>query len=222
MGKTLKIYVAFFFPSLCMIILPEWISSGVSAVNNIITFIGFILLIFSSIVTGLVLYKDLTSARVLQKAEARDPIWDDGQMKIETRRAFYQVQYALMKKDPDSLKDSLTSEFLSSLKKDLLDGKIQYGPTDIASIDISETHIICCQDFLDNNKDKFVSYIKGTLSDSSANKNIDQNSGNEELPDWDFEEMYHFVRKDNSWLLDGITGKTKIFNLLLTNNRFEK
>jgi hypothetical protein len=211
-----KNFLVYIVVSLGMIILPDKISSAAGNAQAIIIIAGYILLTFSSIITGLILYKEYRSRRILRKAAATDALWNEETLKVHARSVIYKVGYAIDNGDVTNLKDLLTPEFLVSFQKQIDHYKARQRANSINSIDITETTIICCRDYLNNDKDRFVAYAQGTLTESVTDQNP-----SEELPKKEFSEMYYFDRSGNDWLLDKIVGNNRLVNLLLLTNLHE-
>jgi len=178
--------------------------------SNLVQVLGILLAIFSGGVYLTILLKEKRSETILTEAGEIDPIWDEDSLKNQTRAAFYKVQGALRHHEIEPLRDYATPEFISWFQQVLSDKReSNIAATDI---DITETRIICCADFLNNDKDRFVGYIRGNLVE-------DQN--NEDSLKKEFSEMYHFVRARSGWLLNKIDG-TNFWNLLSFSSKYQK
>ena len=174
----------------------------------VIQSIGIIITSLSGTLFVFILYKEKKVKEVLVKAGIRDAIWDLEHLKYHTRFVFYKIQNSWENDNITSLQDYATPEFILWFK-DVLKSK---GNKNYNEVNISDTRIICCEDFLNNDKDKFVGYIMGYLiadgdTDSSYKKQ--------------FSEEYHFVRFQNDWLLSKI-GSGNIFNIAFSTNKFEQ
>ncbi|HEX2683828.1 MAG TPA: hypothetical protein VHL77_07840, partial [Ferruginibacter sp.] len=99
--------------------------------------------------------KEKRSKQILEIA-AKDPIWNLESLKYHTRFIFYKVQYSLKSRNSDELSKFATPEFILDFNKIIEDKDNCFG----LDIDITETRIICCRDYLNNNKDKFAGYIQ--------------------------------------------------------------
>lgn len=192
--------------------------------------------IFSGIFLLLIYNKEKKAKDTLIKAVNKDAIWDVDSLTYHTRMIFYKVQSAWNNNDPGQLHDYFTPEFLEWFTEQL-DAKTKEEQQDQSiTFDITETNIICCQDFLNNSKDNFAAYIKGNLIKAGDAEDIandgsftDNNggtwtisTGNTEKPDNEFSEIYHFNRFQNDWLLNKIDFKISIWSLLSTSNKFEQ
>ncbi len=171
--------------------------------SYIVSIGGYVLIIVSILLACIVFYKEYRAKKILSSAVRKDPIWDLNELKIGARSVFYRVHNALVNQDPLSMKDYSTEGFYKLFSKKIatLKGK-ESSPADNANIE--ETRIVCCQDYLNNEKDKYVAYIKGNFTDDSTILN--------------FSEMYHFVRVGNDWLLNDIDHTSGYLKILFTRN----
>jgi hypothetical protein len=170
-----------------------------------------IFIIFPGSIYLVVLLKEKRAENILVKADCNDPIWDEDSLKNQTRATFYKVQGCLRNDDITPIMGYATEEFISWFKK-VLENK---NENKIASayIDITETRIICCEDFLHNDKDRFVGYIKGNLL-------RDEDGDENDSPKKEFSEVYYFVRFKNDWFLNKIDSST-LWNLLSFNSKYQ-
>jgi predicted lipid-binding transport protein (Tim44 family) len=173
--------------------------------SGVIQGIGILLAACSGAGFLFVSYKEKRSLATLEVAGNKDPIWDEDSLKYQTRYAFYRVQHAWETRDMSGLQGYATPEFISWFK-DVLQKKPAEA---MSNIDITETHVVCCQNYTDNDKDKFDGYIKGNLIEPADE---------DQTPTKDFTEIYHFVRSGNDWLLNKINSGN-ILNLLLLENK---
>ena len=142
-------------------------------ISNLLIFLGITASIFSGVIAIIIIYKSKNADRLLQKAAARDAIWNEENLKVQTRAVFYKVLIAWNNEDASLVKEYVTDDYLQFFKKRLAT-KTEANVTDILnSIDISETRIICCQDFLNNEKDKFVGYLTWNFSNDNNEEDDD-------------------------------------------------
>jgi hypothetical protein len=178
--------------------------------SSLIQVLGILLTTFSAAVYLIILLKEKRSKEILAKADINDPIWDENSLKYQTRATFYKVQSAFKNHEIAPLLDQATPGFISWFRQILNDkDEDKIAPT---YIDITETRIICCKDFLNNEEDKFVGYIGG---------NIIPVRDDADSPRKEFSEMYHFVRSQNGWLLNKIDG-SNLWNLISFSSRYEQ
>ena len=156
-----------------------------------------------------ILYKEKRTEKILaSENNNNNSEWNFEALKYNTRFIFYKVQAALNSNDISVLQNYATPQFLSWFKEVLVNNKNK----SIASIEVEETHVICCRDFLNNNKDQYVGYIKGGLIITGDDDQQYEQS---------FSEVYHFIRAGNDWLLNKISS-AGIWNIAFLNNNFEE
>jgi hypothetical protein len=185
--------------------------------------------IVSAILLLLIADKEKKAKLVLTEAVNKDAIWDIDTLTYNTRLVFYKVQSAWNNSDITQVKDFATPEFLDWLKEQLKN-KMADDEQDI-NFDITDTNIICCQDYLNNNKDRYEGYIQGNIVDTNSytpdDTDVQDGSakisfGNEDTGPKKFSEVYHFIRSENDWLLNKIDFKISIWGLLAERNKFEQ
>lgn len=148
-------------------------------------------------------YKERKSIKILRDAAAKDSLWDLDQMKMLARATLYKIDAAWRDKDPSVMENYLELGFYLKLKDKIENDSFKDGKySGLESID--ETRIICCQDYLNNEEDKFVAYTKGMASNGDKS--------------WEFTTTLHFLRQGNNWLLYKIHYGMAIWDLLLTRN----
>lgn len=205
--KTLKFIIVF---SISLLLVPTILeivfkttqqrdnaSSEIYAAFFIIQSIAAIIGSLSGIIYFIVISKEKKALKTLAEGGETDSIWNIDELKYQTRFIFYKVQDALESKSISPLKDYATPGFLEWFKKLIDNEHAMHIP-----VNITETHIISCKDSSDNSKDKFVGYIKGRLETEDYNESAKE-----------FSEIYHFIRIDNNWFLEKITG-SNILNIV--------
>jgi len=124
-------------------------------------------------------------------------------MKIQARSTLYRMDTAWRNKDASALENDLTQECFLKFRDEINNGSAgdrKYsGP-----LSIDETRIICCQDYLNNEEDKFVAYIKGTEADGDTTRG--------------FVAVLYFSRQGTYWLLNKIHYGMGVWDLLSTRN----
>lgn len=229
-----KVLQIFMVAAVSMFLMPTILrlvgmkSFDIKNIYTLFLFLGIISSIFSGVIAVIIIYKSKNADRLLKKAAGRDAIWNEESLKIQTRAVFYKVLTAWNNEDPSLIKEYVTDDYFQFFKKKLTT-KNEASVTDILNgIDISETSIICCQDFLNNEEDKFVGYVTWNFS-SDNNEDDDSegsliiggdNSGNDQ-PET-FSEMYHFIRDRNDWLLNKSDDDVGFWKLLTEKSIYEQ
>lgn len=236
MFKDIKKQLRFFVVmAVSMFLLPTvLLALGVDSltyqnVSSLFIIGGVITSIISGIIGLIIIYKSKNADRTLQKAELRDQTWDEDRLKYTTRFIFYKIMNAWNSGNISVIEDFVTAEYLRSFR-DKLAQKTD-GPIDdiINSVDILETRIISCQDYLNNKEDKFVGYIKWKFSDELVNTDdlirpnrsakITWYQGDDEKEY--FQEVYYFIRVSNDWMLNETDDKIGFWKLLRQKNYYQ-
>lgn len=229
--KALQIFIV---TAVSMFLMPTILgllgfkSNDIGNLYTLFLLLGILSSIFSGVIVIIVFYKSKNADRLLQKAVARDPIWDEDSLKVQMRAVFYKVLTAWNNEDASSIKEYVTEDYFQSFKKRLTT-KTEVSFADILNrIDISETRIICCQDFLNNEEDKFVGYVTWNFSsdnnnddDSEGSVIINGDNGRNDDPKT-FSEMYHFIRIGNDWLLNKSDDNVGFWNLVTEKSIYEQ
>ncbi len=167
--------------------------------------IAFIIWGIYTIIVSVVLFFKKMDARSVS-ASNTDKMWDITLLENTTEQFFYKFQDAWMKRDLNPIRDMMTSNFYDSYQWQL-DGMKTRGEVNMMEdISLSSVNIISCKDYIDNKKDSFTAYIKGSIVDYTINETTNEvikNSGKESEK---FVDAYVFLRAGNKWLAD------KVFN----------
>ncbi|HVX26883.1 MAG TPA: hypothetical protein VHB70_11105 [Parafilimonas sp.] len=168
-----------------------------------------------------IVYKEKRAEKILASESYTDNAeWDLDALNYNTRFIFYKVQAALNSNDISTLKDYATPQFLAWFTDVLANKK----SNDITNIEVDDTHVICCRDFINNDKDQYVGYIKGHLVSANTDQSDDDDDnddGNDEKNAESFSEVYHFTRAGDNWLLNKVCS-AGIWNIAFLNNKFEE
>jgi predicted lipid-binding transport protein (Tim44 family) len=215
----------FLFPTILRLLGFE--SFDVQNISTLLILAGIVSSTISGAIAVIIIYKSKNAERLLQNAAARDAIWNEDSLKVQTRSVFYKVLTAWTNEDASLIKECVTDEYFQFFKIRLATKNEAKVTNIVNSIDISETRIICCQDFVNNEEDKFVGYISWNFSN---NDNEEEDSegpavhwGNKRDNDpTKFSEIYHFVRVANDWLLNKSDDKLGFRNLLTEKSIYEE
>ncbi|MGN6341288.1 MAG: TIM44-like domain-containing protein [Ginsengibacter sp.] len=206
----------FLFPTILRLLGFE--SFDIENISTLLIIASIVSSIISSVIAVIIIYKSNNAERLLKKAAARDMIWNEEGLKIQTRSVFYKVLTAWNNQDASLIKEYVTEEYFQSFKARLTTKNEAKVPNILNNIDISETRIICCQDFVNNEEDKFVGYISWNFSTENNEEDNSDGLGNPNK----FSEIYHFVRLADNWLLSKTDDKFGFRNLLTEKSIYEE
>ncbi len=167
-----------------------------------------ILLIFAALVAFLykgykliIIYKKVRVNRILRKSALEDVFWDKKDLSLRIEKTFLRIQNAWMNQDLNLVEDMITKRFYLKNQKILERQKRARVFNLIDKVKVEKVEIIGIEDYNDNNLDRFTAYISGQMVDlilRSHQKNFQSSKFT------NFEDLYHFVRNENVWLLDRI------------------
>lgn len=173
--------------------------------------------IYTTIITVVLFFKVRKSRKVANEAALQDAMWDMQSMKAHTKYIFLKMQEAWMSKNMYPVKDMVTAELYKDYKSQL-EYMDNLGHTNmLEAIHIKDVKIISCEDFNDDAKDSFIAYIKGSIIDYTVNSE-GRTVTNRDREKETFKDTYHFIRKDNKWLLNFIDNDVSISDIISARN----
>ncbi len=155
-------------------------------------------------------YKALRVNRILDKSANEDAIWNKEKLEKFVRDSYIKMQTAWMKQDMNHVQDIITSE-LYDIYQRMLDNQNRVGIYNhIDEVRIEKVEFVGVEDYIDDNYDRFTAYISGHMVDLIVRIGINEIKTDKLTY---FEDLYHFVRFENSWLLSGITNNVDIWTV---------
>jgi hypothetical protein len=191
------------FVGLLIAVLFGFLGIGV----GIIVGIGAIIGVYSGInsLHSRLLRRSKTAKQQLSFAANNDPMWQETELQARVQAVFTDFQNDWSSFNLEHMRSYTTPRYYGHMEL-MLSAMYQMGRrNEVASPTILSTQVVNIDDQVQNDQDNFDIYIQAkandSLLDTSQNKTIytDKNS---------FEELWHFVRQDNTWLLDGISQAT--------------
>jgi predicted lipid-binding transport protein (Tim44 family) len=197
----------------------DYIAYSSSKIFSILIFaiIGGILVVYSSIISIMLFSKRKKANKSLKQFQRQDSIWNHPTMTSRIEEIFFEVHKAWTERDQNIAKESLTQNmFLEQKRK--TDKLIKSGRKNVLeSINLVEASIISVTDFKDNSKDIFSSHIKGKMINYIIDDKTEKVISGDNKHYKPFEEIWHFKREGNKWVLSEIDQKVTVYNLIDNN-----
>lgn len=178
--------------------------------------------IYTLIISIILFFKVGKSRRVIKKSAEQDSFWNFDQMRDNAKKVFFKMQDAWMDRNIESVKDIITSRLYDDYKTQLELMKKNSEKNILSGINVTDVRIIGCEDYLDNSHDSYIAHIKGEMLDYTIDERTRRIIKNPDKKAESFTDTYHFVRKDNKWLLDNIDNKVSIWDVIRTRNYHEE
>ena len=141
---------------------------------------------------------------LLPKLGEKDELWDEAKLKDVTLYAFERVQIAWEARDIELIKDIITPKLYASYSAKFQWMKNVCEVNIIPYYKINDVEFVEIKDFLENNKDQFTAVVYGGINDYTINEHTNTIIENTTKQYYSFSDSYHFLRKNNQWLLDDI------------------
>jgi len=227
--NILFIFVALILVTICFCFVPEEVlaRAGGGGGGKGGGFWGLILapffIIYSAIVTYLVVKKNKKCKSLLEQLATSDSSWDIDKIKAQVEIAFFKIQDAWMKRDQEIAKEYMserlytkhkvqTDQMLSEKRKNILE-----------RINLKEARIVEVADYEDDSKDRIWVYIKGSMIDYIIDETTGKVVSGDKSEAENFSELWKFVRSpQNKWVLDEIDQKVQISDLTDFNSFSEE
>jgi hypothetical protein len=111
-----------------------------------------------------------------------------------------------------SIAQNIVTERLYDFYQPILDRQLRAGMHNhIDKVDIRKIEIVGITDFKDDALDEFTAYIYGTMVDLMVRDTQSIIKAESAII---FEDLYHFVRYENTWLLSRITSDMDIWSMM--------
>ena len=150
---------------------------------------------------------------LLQKASAKDPVWEESHLEAVVRTRFLEIQHAWCDQDLDALKQRLCPDLLAQWTAQI---KMQQsaGQSDrMDGLTIDSVRMVEVQDYRDNSRDSFSACIDASAMDYTVDSRgnvVESNTSSrrkaaEKEPSTEaFREFWTFRRVGDDWLLERI------------------
>ena len=170
-------------------------------------------LIYSAIVTHLVVKKNKECKQLMEQSAAIDSAWNADAIKSRIEQAFYKIQQAWVERNQDIAKEYM-SERLYAKHKAQTDAMIANKRKNILdALNLIEVKIVQIADFKDNEKDAFCAYLKASAIDYEINESTGNITDGEKNKSYPFAELWKFIRTKKGWIVDEIDQNVSIGDL---------
>lgn len=160
--------------------------------------------IYGLVMTVLWRRKRRRAERLADKLATEDNMWNLRDMKARVELAFFKVQHAWMERNQDLARDFMSDRIYEKHKMQT-DAMISAGTKNILeNINLLSVMITSIEDYTDNRRDTFLALIKGSMKDYHINEKTKAVQKGDPSKTADFEELWRFIRINDSWLLDEI------------------
>lgn len=183
--------------------------AGAAVAGGILTVIlAFVLapfiFIYAIIMTVLWRRKKRRAEHLANKLAEGDKMWNLHDMKARVELAFFKVQHAWMERNQELAREYM-SQHIYEKHKAQTDAMISAGTKNILTgMNILNIMITSVEDYADNSRDAFVALIKGRMTDYHIDEQTKQViKGNASKAEY-FEELWRFIRVNDTWVLDEI------------------
>jgi predicted lipid-binding transport protein (Tim44 family) len=183
-------------------------------------FFGAVWLIFT-VWLAVVLYLRKKAARKVI-AKAKEDIWNMHYLEQTTEKVFLAFQQAWMDRDLSSVSKMVTYNLYLTHHPELQHMKAKGEKNILEKISVDSIRIIGCKDYLDNAKDSFSAYIKGTMVDYTINEINSKVIDGSDSESKKFSDLYVFTRDGNTWLLNQVINDPQVFEILEVKNISEE
>lgn len=176
--------------------------------------VGAAIIISSSIIALMISYKRKKAKKRIAEFERYDNTWNQELIKSRIETIFFKLQQAITERDLTIVKNYLTERMLkkqTELIQDLINKK---KINKLESIKLIEANIISVTDFKDDNKDILSCHINGKMINYLVDEKTKKIISGDSLHYKPFEELWHFRKQGNNWLLDDIDSTVNIYNLI--------
>ncbi|WP_047450945.1 Tim44 domain-containing protein [Alistipes sp. ZOR0009] len=178
--------------------------------------------VYTLIISVILFFKVGKSRKVIKESAQQDSFWNFEQMRDNAKKVFFRMQDAWMERNIEKVKDIVTPSLYEDYSLQLELMKRNGEKNIVSGIFVSDVRIIGCEDYLDNSQDAYVAHIKGELLDYTVDEKSGSITKNPKKERESFTDTYHFIRKDNKWLLDSIDNKVSIWDVLKARNYHEE
>jgi predicted lipid-binding transport protein (Tim44 family) len=153
------------------------------------------------------------TAKKIQKSAESDPLWNHNNLIDMVREVYPQIQEAWTMRELKNVAHLVTLSFIQK-HQPILNGYKQRNIINVLdSITVEDIVITSIKDDNDNSKDLFKVYLKGKMRDFLTHEKGFTQLMNKQSNINNFEDLFIFVRNNNSWLLHDIINEPTGFDI---------
>ncbi len=141
--------------------------------------------------------------RLTQLLMLKDKSWTYNEIQVRISDVFFEVQKAWMARDLLSVEHFISERFYRSNLHHIQWLNDRGWINVLEAMKVKEVKLIGIEDYLDDSKDKFSAFIKFAMTDFYIDENTRRYTGGNTAVTT-FEEIWHFVKKENYWVVDFI------------------
>jgi predicted lipid-binding transport protein (Tim44 family) len=170
-------------------------------------------IIYSMIVTYMVVKKNKECQSLMQQCADIDSAWNPDSVKARIEQAFLKIQQAWVERNQDIAKDYM-SERLYNKHKTQTDAMIVNQRKNILDrLNLIEAKVVQVADFKDNSKDSFWVYLEASAIDYEIDEASGSITSGKKDKEESFAELWKFIRLKNTWVVDEIDQKVSVGDL---------
>jgi len=192
--------------------------SGKFSWIHLIIIVSIIVIVGVAIFYSIVLYKNKKkkiAAKIINESNLTDQLWNKTNLEDHVKKVYLLLQDAWQKQDLMLINQYITQHFFA-INDRILENQREENIINFIKVHkIESVEIIGAQDFKDNDYDRFSVLIKVYLYEYyTFNGVVNENT----RKDGTIEEILHFARLQNKWLLDGIQADVSVNGISLVRN----
>lgn len=166
-------------------------------------------------------YRNVQSKKQIKISGINDSLWNYEEILDWVKKSFLRVQNAWMEKDLSLVNDLITENLMNDLEKKIRHLNFINEKNVLEEIEIKSIKIIGCQDFIDNEKDSFIAYVRGSMIDYSISNRTGNITTNSSKRREKFMDLYYYKRHNNTWLIERIENKVTFRSLFKSKHILE-
>lgn len=170
--------------------------------------------IYSVVLAKFVIKKSRESRKVLEEINKIDEFWDIDKIKKRIEETFFVVQKAWLTRDQNIAKEFVTKRLFDKHKAQTDLMIEQHRINKLENINLIKAEIVEVSDFVDNNKDFFYVFIKGSMIDYYIDDRTRDVVSGDCVHDQTFSEVWKFVREPLGWMLDEISQDAGLMKIM--------